>query len=392
MSQPDQPNDFISFSPPCLGDEEIDEVIDTLRSPWITTGPKVRQFEQEFASMTGAPEEMGVNSCTSALELALEALGIGKGDEVITTTLTFAATVNVIERRGARPVLVDVEPDTLNIDPQCVADAITPKTAAIIPVHFAGHPVEMTPLIALAGRHNLAIVEDAAHALPAAYHGEKVGGSSRLTAFSFYATKNYTTTEGGMLTGDPKLLERARIMSLHGMSRNAWARYSEKGSWFYEVIAPGFKCNMTDVQAAIGLHQIKKMDCFQTRRQEIWQTYNDAFAGRTELQTPTIRGGIDHAMHLYVLRLTDEAAISRNDLIESLKEQRIGTSVHFIPIHLHPYYRDTYGLRAEDFPVALSNFHRMLSLPLNVQISNDQVRRVVDAVLGLTSSASRTAA
>ncbi len=393
MQRPANHDEFIDFSPPCLGEEEIAEVVDTLRSAWLTTGPKVRQFEQEFGAAVNAPAVLAVNSCTAALELALEALGIGPGDEVISTTLTFVATINVIEHRGARPVLVDVEPDTLNIDPAQVERAITNRTKAILPVHFAGHPVDMTALAALARKHGLAIVEDAAHALPAKHGETTIGGSENLTAFSFYVTKNVTTGEGGMLTGPAELIDRARLMSLHGMDRNAWSRYSRHGSWFYEVVAPGFKCNLTDIQASIGLQQLRKMDRFQTRRRQVWEQYDAAFGKRPALQTPTIRAGIEHARHLYVLRLRPEVApIDRNQLIDELKQNGIGASVHFIPIHLHPYYRDKYGFSAGDFPVALSNFERMLSLPLHPGLRDDQVERIVNTVLRLTSASQRSAA
>lgn len=393
MNQQFKEDDIIEFSPPCLGEEEIAEVVDTLRSHWLTSGPKVQRFEQEFARVVGAPLAIAVNSCTAALQLALEALDIGPGDEVITTTLTFAATVNVIEHRGARPVLVDVEPDTLNIDPAQVANAITSRTKAILPVHFAGHPADMASLIPLAEEHGIAIVDDAAHALPARYQGTLIGSGTRLTAFSFYATKNYTTGEGGMLTGPPELLGRARLMRLHGMSRNAWSRYAKEGSWYYEVVAPGFKCNMTDIQAAIGLHQIRRMEDYQAKRRQIWNRYSEAFQKANALETPAIRSNVDHARHLYVLRLRpDRATVDRDQLIQDLKQCGIGTSVHFIPIHLHPYYREKYGYHPQDFPVALSNFQRMLSLPLHAHLRDEQIDRIVNAVVSLTRPARRKAA
>lgn len=250
----------------------------------------------------------------------------------------------------------------------------------------------MQALIALAEKHGLAIIEDAAHALPARYQGTLIGSGERLTAFSFYVTKNYTTGEGGMLTGPPKLLERAQLMRLHGMSRNAWSRYSREGSWFYEVVAPGFKCNMTDIQAAIGIHQIRKMQRHQERRREIWNCYSQAFRDCDALEPPAIRSDVEHARHLYVLRLrSGVASMERDQLILELGQRCIGTSVHFIPIHLHPYYRDKYGYRPEDFPVALSNFRRMLSLPLHAGLSQEQVDRVVQAILHLTVSERKAA-
>src|SRR3989475_11993633 len=254
---------WLPFSPPAVGQAEIDEVADTLRSAWITPGPKTQRFEREFAAFVGAPGALALNSCTAALHTALATLGIGPGDEVITTPLTFAATANVIEHVGARPVLVDVEPDTLTIDSTQIAAAMTPHTRAIIPVHYAGHPADMGPIHALAQAHRLLVLEDAAHALPAAYRGRKIGSGSNPVAFSFYATKNLTTAEGGMLTADPDFLARARILSLHGVSRDAATRYAAGGHWAYEVLVPGFKYNMTDMQGALGLWQLRKLDRFQ---------------------------------------------------------------------------------------------------------------------------------
>lgn len=386
MNQKSDSQDFISFSPPCIGEEEIAEVIDTLKTGWLTIGPKTRQFEEEFAKIVEAPDAVAINSCTAGLQLALEALEVGPEDEVITTTMTFAATVNVIEHCGARPVLVDVCPDTLNIDPEKVLQAITPRTKVIMPVHYAGHPVDMRAINDIAETHGLAVVEDAAHAFPLRYENEMVGSGKWLTSFSFYVTKNFTTGEGGMLTGPPELLERARLMRLHGMSRNAWSRYTKEGSWWYDITAPGFKCNMTDIQAAIGLHQLKKIEPFQQRRREIWNRYNNAFESSSALELPTIRPGHDHCLHLYVLRLRDgETSTDRNQLIEDLKERGIGTSVHFIPIHLHSHYKNNYGYEPNDFPVAMDSFSRMLSLPLNPSLTNDQADRIIENVLELTA-------
>lgn len=373
--------EFLHFSPPNLGEDEIAEVVDTLRSQWITTGPKTRRFEAAFSAAVNAPGALALNSCTAALHVALLTLGIGPGDEVITTPITFAATVNVIEHVGARPVLADVEPDTLNIDPQAVARAITPRTKAFIPVHFAGHPADMAPLQALAERHGLAIIEDAAHALPARYGDRMIGSGPNLVAFSFYATKNLTTAEGGMLTGDPALLERARVISLHGMSRDAWRRYDKGGHWAYEILYPGFKYNMTDIQAALGLRQLDRLPAFQARRRAIVAAYQAAFAAHAEWELPVTRAEVEHAWHLYVLRLRPEVlAIDRDRFIEELTARNIGASVHFIPIHLHPYYRDTYGYLPEDFPVASAAFPRLVSLPLHPGLQDADVADVIDAV------------
>ena len=373
--------EFLPFSPPLIGEEEIREVVDTLRSDWITTGPKTRKFEEDFARFVHAPGALALNSCTAGLHTALVTAGIGPGDEVITTTLTFAATVNVIEQVGARPVLVDVEPDTLNLDPARVAQALSKKTRAVIPVHFAGHPVDMDALLYLAGNHRLLVIEDAAHALPAKYRGRWVGSGGNPASFSFYATKNLTTGEGGMLTGDPEFLEKARIVSLHGMSRDAWKRYDQAGGWFYEVVLPGFKYNMTDIQASLGLHQLKKLEAYQKRRREIVKRYQEAFRSEEALEIPVERDDVDHAWYLYVIRLVPGALkIHRDRFIEELKTRNIGTSVHFIPIHLHPFYREKYGFREEDFPVAYGNFQRILSLPLNLRMTDGDVEDVIDAV------------
>jgi len=372
---------FLPFSPPLIGEEEIAEVVDTLHSGWITTGPKTKKFEQEFAQFIGAPAALAVSSATDAMLVGLAALGIGPGDEVITTPMTFCSSVHVIEHVGARPILVDVDPDTLNVDVIKVEAAITPRTKAILPVHLYGHPCEMDTLLDIAARHNLYVVEDAAHALPATYKGRMIGTLGTLTAFSFYATKNLTTAEGGMLTGAPDIIEKARVWSLHGMSRNAYNRYSAEGSWYYEVILPGFKCNMTDIQASIGLHQLRKLPRFQARRREIVRRYSEAFSQYEELQTPTERPEVESAWHLYVLRLNlGTLTIDRARFIEELKARNIGTSVHFIPIHLHPYYRDKYGYKPQDFPVAYREYQRIISLPLNLRISDQDVEDVIEAV------------
>ncbi len=389
-------NTFLPFSPPLIGEEEIAEVLDTLRSDWITTGPKVKRFEQEFAEFVGAPAALAVSSATDAMQVALAALGIGPGDEVITTTMTFCSTVHVIEHVGARPVLVDVLPDTLTLDPARVAEALTPRTRALLPVHLYGHPCEMDALLELAQQHHLAIVEDAAHALPARYKGRLIGAAfnspfalrpSPLTCFSFYATKNLTTAEGGMVTGEADLIDRARIWSLHGMSRDAWKRYGTVGSWYYEVVLPGFKCNMTDIQAALGLQQLHKLPQFQERRREIARQYQAAFAAMPELQTPTERPEVESAWHIYALRLNlEQLRIDRAQFIQELAARNIGTSVHFIPNHLQPYYRDKYGYQPEDFPVAYREYQRLISLPLNLRLSDADVEDVIEAVKDIVAT------
>lgn len=377
-------NEFIPFSPPQIGEDEIAEVVDTLRSGWITTGPKTRAFEEEFRDYVKAPAALGLSSCTAALHLALDTLGLGPGDEVITTPLTFVATVNAIEHVGARPVLADIEPDTLNINPACVEAALTDRTRALLPVHYGGHPVDLDALQALAAPRGLSIVEDAAHAAAAKYKGRLIGECDNPVAFSFYATKNMTTAEGGMLTGAPEFIDNARVASLHGMSRDAWKRYGKGGSWFYEVVRPGFKYNMTDIEAALGRCQLKRLADFQTRRQQIVRTYNEAFADCEALQLPVTRPEVENAWHLYVLRLNlDTLAIGRDQFIEEMSARNIGVSVHFIPIHIHPYYVEKYGFAPGDFPVTMSNYERMLSLPLNAGISDEDVARVAGAVLDI---------
>jgi len=372
---------FLPFSPPAITEEEIAAVVETLRSNWITTGPKTKQFEREFAAYLGAESALGLNSCTAGLHLALAALGIGPGDEVITTPMTFCSSVNVIEHVGATPVLADIEPDTLTLDPACVAQAITPRTRAILPVHYAGHPADMAPLLELARAHDLYVVEDAAHALPARYRGRTIGTLGDLTAFSFYATKNLTTAEGGMLTGSPELVEKARLLSLHGMSRDAWKRYEKGGSWYYEVVTAGFKDNMTDIAAAIGLVQLHRLKAMQARRRAIVQQYHAAFGPLAELEAPTERAEAQSAWHLYALRLhLDRLQIDRSRFIEEMSARNIGTSVHFIPIHLHPYYRDKYGFGSEDFPVAYREYQRLVSLPLHPGLTDGDVADVIAAV------------
>jgi dTDP-4-amino-4,6-dideoxygalactose transaminase len=373
--------EFLPFSPPTLGEEEIREVADALRSGWITTGPRTRLFEEAFRDRVGASDALALNSCTAGLHVALKALGVGPGDEVITTATTFVSTANVVEHLGAKPVIVDVEPDTLNIDPRAVEAAISPRTRVLLPVHFAGHPADMTALDALAAHRGLAVVEDAAHAFPARVAGRVVGSGPNLTAFSFYATKNVTTGEGGMLTGDPDLLMRARTLSLHGMSRDAWLRYAREGSWYYEVHEPGFKYNMSDIQAALGLVQLGRVEIFQERRRQVVARYDEAFQGMDALELPGRRPDVEHAWHLYVLRLRLEMLdVDRDRFIRELTERNIGTSVHFIPLHLHPYYRDRYGIEPDDLPVSYSNYLRSVSVPLHPGLADQDVEDVIEAV------------
>ena len=376
---------FLPFALPEIGEEEIAEVVDTLRSGWVTTGPKAARFEKAFAQFLGdeALHCIAVNSATAGLHLALEALGIGPGDEVITTTHTFTATAEVVRYLGADVRLVDIDPATMNIDPAAVEAAITPRTKAILPVHYAGLAADMPALLAIAQRHGLKVVEDAAHALPTTSGGALVGTlDSDATVFSFYANKTITTGEGGMLvTRNADLARRARTMRLHGMSRDAFDRFTATvPSWYYEIVAPGFKYNLTDIAAAMGLHQLAKANAFQARREALARRYDAALAGLPVLTPPWPATGDRHAWHLYVLRLADGAGVPRDTFIERLYAAGIGCSVHYIPLHLQPYWRDRYGLQPAQFPASQRAFERMVSLPLYTRMTDADVDRVAGAV------------
>ena len=376
---------FLPYALPEIGDDEIAEVVDTLKSGWVTTGPKAKRFEQDFAAFLGdaSLHAIAVNSATAGLHLALEALGIGPGDEVITTTHTFTATAEVVRYLGADVKLVDIDPATLNIDPAAVEAAIGPRTKAILPVHYAGLAADMPALLDIARRHGLKVVEDAAHALPTTCGGALVGTlASDATVFSFYANKTITTGEGGMLvTRDAALAKRAKVMRLHGMNRDAFDRFTAKvPSWYYEVVAPGFKYNLTDIAAALGIHQLKRAQAFQQRRERIAALYDEAFEGLPLLTPPRPLAGDRHAWHLYVLRLADGAGIARDRFIEALFDAGIGCSVHYIPLHQHPYWRERYRLDAAMFPHSQHAYERMVSLPIYTLMSDDDVARVVAAV------------
>jgi len=387
--------EFLEFAPPLIGQAEIDEVVDTLRGGWLTTGERAKRFEACFRQRVGAEDALALSSATAAMHVALAALGIGAGDTVVTTTMTFASTVHVIEHQRARPVLVDVEPDTLNIDPGAAARAVRdhPDAKAIIPVHLYGHPADMDAIHDLANRHGIAVVEDAAHALPARYRERTIGAAPSIAAFSFYATKNLTTGEGGMLTGPPQVIEAARTWSLHGMSRDAFMRYTSDGSWKYDVVLPGFKYNMPDLQAAIGLRQLERLDQMQARRRAIVSMYDKAFSTLDAVQTPVTRPDVDSAWHIYLLRLRlERLSIGRDAFLDELRRRNIGASVHFIPVHRMSYYRERYGLRREDFPVAEREFERMLSLPLSPAHSDEDVADVIEAVTDVATKHRRRAA
>jgi perosamine synthetase len=382
---------FLPFASPLIGEEEIQGVLECLRSGWLTSGLKVREFETAFAKYIGAKHAIAVNSCTSALHLALEAAGVKQGDEVITSPMTFTATAAVVEHLRARPVFADIDAESMNIDPASVEAKITPRTKAILPVHFAGQACDMDAIGAIARRHNLVVVEDAAHAIPTRYQGRLVGTLSPLTCFSFYATKNITTGEGGMVTtDDDRYAERIRLMTLHGMNKDAWKRYMQGGAWAYDVVAPGYKYNLTDVAAAIGLPQLKRCDEFHARRLDIARKYDEGFAGLRGVVTPVVRDPQSHGWHLYVIQVNpDQLTIGRDAFIQALSERNIGVSVHFIPLHLQPYYRDTYGLKPEDFPRATATFQRILSLPLYARMSDGDVQDVIDAVVDVAEQHAR---
>jgi dTDP-4-amino-4,6-dideoxygalactose transaminase len=379
---------YLPFALPDIDESDVARVSEALLSGWVTTGPKVRQFEHEFAAAVGGRYAVAVNSCTAAMHLALEAIGLQRDDEVITTPYTFAATAEVIRYFGAKPVLVDIRAADFNIDPTLVEGAVTERTRAILPVHIAGLPADLDAIGAIAQRHNLAVIEDAAHAYPTWYQGRMIGqdaagpGPVHIVCFSFYATKTITTGEGGMIvTNDEAIAERCRVMCLHGISKDAWKRYTKEGSWYYEIIAPGFKYNMTDVAAAMGLAQLAKAKRMWERRREIAAAYTAAFAQEPALQVPMAGDGCQHAWHLYMLRLRPELlGIDRNAFIEELKDRKIGVSVHFIPLHVHPYYRETYDLRPEDFPVAFCEYSREISLPIYSKMSDQDVQDVIEAV------------
>ncbi len=374
---------FLPFALPHITQAEIEEVTDTLRSGWLSTGPKTKRFEREFADAVGAPHAVALNSGTAALHLALKTLGIGAGDEVIVPVYTFTSSAAVVIHCGGRPVFVDVDPVTCNVDPARIEAALTERTRAIVVVHVGGLPAEMDGIMAISRRHQVPVIEDAAHAFPARYRGRMVGGIGDMTAFSFYATKTLATGEGGMLTvDDSEQALRVASLALHGMTRGAWNRYGAEGSWFYEVLEPGFKCNMSDLVASIGLHQLARREWLHNRRRTIARRYTAAFSGFPGLQPPPEPDHVDHSWHLYMLRVRpEEAHMTRDELIGDLRTANIGTSVHFIPLHLQPYYRTTFEFRPEDFPCALAAYRHEVSLPIYPGMTDDDVDYVIDAII-----------
>ena len=385
------PKPFLPFALPDISEAEITSVVESLRSGWITTGPKTKEFERRFAEATGAPHAVMLNSCTAALHLALEALGIQPGDEVIVPTITFAATAEVVRYLNATPVLVDVRASDHNMDPKAFERAITPRTRAVIPVHFAGQPADMDEIVAIARAKGLRVVDDSAHCFPGSYRGRPIGSLADISCFSFYATKTITTAEGGAaVTANAEWADRMRIMSLHGISRDAWKRYTAEGSWYYEIVAPGYKYNMTDIAAALGLGQLARAAEMRERRQVIAGIYDRAFAGHGAFECMQPARDREHAHHLYVLKIKDSAlAIDRDRFIIELKDRGIGTSVHFIPLHLHPYYRDCFGYTRGSLPVAEDLYRRSVSLPIYTRMSDEDVNRVVDAVLDVVKRHAR---
>jgi dTDP-4-amino-4,6-dideoxygalactose transaminase len=373
--------DFLVFGQPLIGEEEIAEVVATLRSGWIGTGPRVARFESMMCEYTGAKYAIALNSCTAALHLSMLVAGIGAGDEVITTPMTFAATANAIIHTGARPVFVDVIRDTMLIDPAQIERAITPRTKAILPVHLAGRACAMDEIIAIARRHGLIIIEDAAHALETRYRNRHVGNIGDLTCFSYYVTKNVTTVEGGMVTtGNPEWADKLRILSLHGMSADAYRRFSSSGYKHYDVVLPGYKYNMTDVQAALGIHQLLRIESALQRRDQIWAYYQENLAELPLALPAPDESDTRHARHLYTIMVGPSRGISRDDVLRALKRENIGTGVHYTALHLHSWYRQSYGFRLGDFPNAEWIGERTLSLPLSARLSDDDIKDVSAAL------------
>lgn len=375
--------EFLPYYQPLIGEEETKEVVDTLKSGWLTMGPKTIEFEKLIAKYTGAKHAITVNSCTAALHLSLIALDIRRGDEVITSPFTFASTGNVIVHVGAKPIFVDIKKDTYNIDTEKINEAITPNTKAIIPVHYAGQPCDMKAITEIAENNNLFVIEDAAHAIGAEYENKKIGNFETTTCFSFYVTKNITTGEGGaIITNDDELADKLRILRLHGISKDAWKRYSEKGNWYYEIEECGWKFNLTDMQAALGIHQIKKLDAFIEIRRRYAAIYNEGLKQVDGIITPYEKSNTRHVYHLYPILLRN---YNRNEFIEKMYERGIGCSVHFIPLHLHPFYKRTFGFKKGDFPNAEWVYEREVSLPLYPKMEKEDIQYVIENMKGIFS-------
>ena len=373
--------DFLVFGSPHIGEEEIAEVADTLRSGWLSTGPRVHRFEEAFRNYIGCDYAIAVNSCTAGLHLALDVLGIGEGDEVITSPITFAATANVVVHRGAVPVFADIDRTTMNLAPEEVERKITPHTKAILPVHLYGRPCEMDALMAIARKHQLCVIEDAAHAIESRYRDKKIGAIGDITSFSFYVTKNLVTGEGGMVTTNNKEWhEEMRIKSLHGISKTAWKRYSEEGFQIYDTIYPGYKYNMMDIQAAMGIHQLNRIEENLKVRERHWHRYDEAFAGSEFLIIPSEQPHLRHARHLYTLLIdTDKLGASRDQFVNALQAENIGVGIHFIALHLHTFYRERFGWKRGDLPNAEFVSDRTVSLPLSSKLTDDDIEDVIGA-------------
>ncbi|MBV9466808.1 MAG: DegT/DnrJ/EryC1/StrS aminotransferase family protein [Solirubrobacterales bacterium] len=380
-------DEFLIFGSPTIGEQEIAEVVDSLRSGWVGTGPKVQRFETMLAEYLNVAFARCVSSCTAALILSMEVMGIGPGDEVLVPAMTFVASANAVEHAGATPVLVDCVPASALIDLDAAQAAITPRTKAVMPVHMAGRPVDMERVNALRDRHGLVVIEDAAHAIGAEWGGRRIGAWGNVAAFSFYVTKNISTIEGGALvTESPEVAAEVERLALHGLSLGAWQRFSDSGFRHYEVVRPGYKYNMTDVQAALGLHQLPQLERWIERRAQLWERY-DRLLAELPLETPPLpEPGTRHARHLYQVLVGPDAPLSRDQLLDGLSRQRIGAGVHYRGVHLHPYYRDRYGLAPEQFPVATAISERTLSLPLGPSLSDADQDDVVEALTALLGS------
>ncbi len=377
---------YIIFGSPVISQAEIDAVVRTMETCWIGTGPRVHEFQTKMAEYTGAKHALAVGSCTAALHLSMVVSGVQPGDEVITTAMTFCATANSIVHTGATPVFVDCQRDTMNIDPAAIEAAITPRTKAIVPVHFAGRPCDMDAIGAIAKKHNLLVIEDAAHAIETVYKGKKVGSISDLTCFSFYVTKNITTGEGGMVTtNNPELAKKIQTYGLHGMSADAWSRFSDKGYKHYAVVFPGFKYNLTDLAASIGIVQMQSIDPWLRRRNEIWAQYDEAFADLPVVRPAPEEPDTVHARHLYTLMIRDDAKVTRDEFMGQMHQRKVGTGVHYRALHVHPYYAERFGYVPEQFPNAYWVGERTVSIPLTQKLTDREVERVISAVRGILS-------
>lgn len=373
---------FLIFGSPEILDGEIEEVIDTLRSSWLGTGPKTARFEAEFAAYKQTTYALALNSCTAGLHIANLVAGFQPGDEVITCPMTFCATANAIIHSGATPVFADCDRVTLNIDPAAIEAKITPRTKGILPIHFAGRPCDMDAIMAIAERHDLIVIEDCAHAIETEYHGRKAGTLGQMATFSFYATKNVVTGEGGMIiTNNQEYAERTKILALHGMTKDAWKRFGDEGYKHYQVVYPGFKYNMMDLQAAIGIHQLRRVETNWIRRQAIWQRYQQGLADLPLILPADPQPNTRHAYHLYTVLLDfDHLRVSRDHILDALMRENIGVGVHYVPLHIQPYYAQTYQLRAEDYPNAYWVGERTLSLPLSPKLSDQDIDDVICAM------------